>query len=149
MFNWLKRLFCRPRLIARYEDLEAIIDAHNALIKKTLEIMSSNSSVPPKYVLSRFKAIQDAEEKAIAAYWRNKDRKQDKWYRRLKATDSNTMTDIVQDTVQEKEPQRPPEELAATQSIEAEALEAAQQDTQSLEALPSKDNVIEIHINNK
>ena len=58
MFNWLKRLFRRPRLIERYEDLDAIIEAHNALIRKSLDIMR-DKSVPPKYVLSRFNAIQE------------------------------------------------------------------------------------------
>ena len=106
MFNLFKRLFSRPRLIERYEDLDAIIEAHNALIKKTLDIMR-DPCVPAKYVLSRFKAIQDAEEKAIAAYWRNKNKKQDKWYRREKPCESSDMSDIVQ----EKAAEQPSNEL--------------------------------------
>ena len=139
MFKWLKRLFCRPRLIERYEDLDSIIEAHNALIQKTLTVMR-DQSVPPKYVLSRFNTIQDAEEKAIAAYWRNKDRKCDKWYRRPKAPESNTMTDIVYKKPKEK----PPEEFAATPTIEALPPQTPS-DTQALEQ--PKENVIEIHIN--
>ena len=144
MFQWLKRLFHRPRLIERYEDLDAIIDAHNVLIKKTLEIMR-DASVPPKYVLSRFNAIQDAEEKAIAAYWHNKANKADKWYKRPKAAEnddkSNTMTDIVQ----EKPVEAQPEVIAAPLIVEALPLE---EPTSSQALEQSKDTVqLEIIIN--
>lgn len=136
MFQWLKRLFHRPRLIERYEDLDAIIEAHNRLIQKTDAV---RDNMPPKYLLSRYNAIQDAEEKAIAAYWRNKNRKQDKWYRRDSAPNSNTMTDIVQEKAEE-----PPEELAATPPVEVLPPQTPS-DTQALEE--PKENVIEIHIN--
>lgn len=136
MFKWLKRLFCRPRLIERYEDLDAIIEAHNKLILKTNDI---RDTLPPKYLLSRYNAIQEAEEKAIAAYWRNKNRKQDKWYRRTTGPGNNTMTGIpleMSKTVAEK--------LAPTPPVDVLPL-ATSSDTQALE--DSKENVIEIHIN--
>lgn len=149
MFKWLKRLFHRPRLIERYEDLDAIIEAHNALIRKSLEIMS-NTSVPPKYVLSRFNAIQDAEEKAIAAYWHNKNRKQDKWYKNKIAIKSSTTTDIAHENQSKELTPTQPIEAQPTEEVTAvPAVEALPPDnssnTQPLEA--SKENVIEIHIN--
>lgn len=141
MFKWLKRLLHRPRLIERYEDLEAIIDAYNALIQKTNAV---RDYLPPKYLLSRYNAIQDAEERAIAAYWRNKNRKQDKWYKRPTAEENSAMSDIVR----EKSEEQPPEELAATPPVEAlPTTETPPTGTQALEQAP-KDNVIEIHINN-
>ena len=150
MFKFLKRIFCRPRLIERYEDLDAIIEAHNALIKKTLEIMR-DSSVPPRYVLSRFNAIQDSEEKAVAAYWRNKKNKADVW---KKVPKNSTVSDILQEKVENK----PPEELTAQPPIpivEAEVLpntqklEASEQEART-EGVPQEESgksVIEIHIN--
>lgn len=151
MFKWLKRLFHPTRLIERYEDLDAIIEAHNKLILRTNEV---RDNMPPKYLLSRYNAIQSAEEKAIAAYWRNKDKKHDKWYRRSITPENNTMTDIVQEkptippgdlaATQPEPPTAPPAELAATPTVEALPVTAS--DTQSLEEKP-KENVIEIHIN--
>ncbi len=139
MFKWLKRLFHRPRLIERYEDLESIIDAHNTLIQKTNAV---RDYLPPKYLLSRYNAIQDAEEKAIAAYWRNKDRKQDKWYRRPITSKNSTMSDIVPI----KEAEKPLESAAVVTPVEAlPVTETPPTSTQPL--APPKDNVIEIHIN--
>ncbi len=140
MFKWLKRLFHRPRLIERYEDLEAIIDAYNTLIQKTNAV---HDYLPPKYLLSRYNAIQDAEERAIAAYWRNKSRKHDKWYKRPLTPENNTMSD----TPQEKAEEKSPEQLAAQEPVEAlPTVETPPTSTQALEQ-PPKDNVIEIHIN--
>lgn len=148
MFHWLKRLFCRPRLIERYEDLDAIIEAHNALIKKTLDIMR-DPSVPAKYALSRFKAIQDAEEKAIAAYWRNKDRKADKWCRRPAQSVTPPENDVKSDTMtgitQEKAAEIQPDAIAAPPTVEAVPLE---QPTSAQALEQPKDTVqLEITIN--
>ena len=154
MFNWLKRLFRRPRLIERYEDLDAIIEAHNALIRKSLDIMR-DKSVPPKYVLSRFNAIQDAEEKAIAAYWLNKDKKQDTWYKRPAMQENNSTTNSMIDIAQDNQSRevtittptiedQPTEELAVTPTVETVSPDNSS-NTQPLDT--PKENVIEIHIN--
>ena len=112
MFKWLIRIFFPYRLVERYEDMGAILDAHNALIEKTNTV---RDYLPPKYLLARYNAIQESEERAIAAYWRNKAGKYDKWCKRPTTSEINTMCDLVEDKTQEE----PPEELAATQPAEA------------------------------
>lgn len=83
MIKWLIRLFKRTRLIERYESLADILDAHNALITKTIDVAQD---MPPKYLCARYSAIQDAEERAVKAYWKNKANKYDVWRKGGKRT---------------------------------------------------------------
>lgn len=141
MFKFLKKLFAKTRLIERYNSLGEIIDAHNDLIRKTAEVFNDMS---PAHLASRLKAIQDSEEKAVGAYWRNKDSKADRWVKRPeKEMQEATEVSVAntEQTAQQIAVEPPPEALNAAPVGES----AAPVPAESVQ-LPA-DNVIEIHIN--
>lgn len=142
MFKWLIRIFKRPRLIERYESLADILDAHNALISKTLDV---SQDMPPKYLCARYHAIQDAEERAIKAYWKNKANKYDVWRKGGKKTAQGVPT-AAGNTPPSKEPTAP--QIAATPPPKAlnGAQETKPREAVALEQPQTEKTVVEIHI---
>lgn len=151
MFKWLKNLLRRPRLIERYSTLSDIIDAHNKLVAKTADVTNDMS---PAYLCSRINMIQDAEERAVKAFWRNKKNKYDLW----RGTAEQTAPVIP--TADAKAPmtnEQQPIQLSATPPLtalngemhEPQAVIGATEPLQTLELPqePERNNVIEIHIN--